>query len=90
MRCNDGSVFDNVTNNCADISAKVAGDWIYGPDGMFAKANFAVDHSRQVFFLSVAYHMTGKANYIRLARHGLMSCNIETGLQRALGDILGP
>lgn len=64
-RCNDGSAYDKETNQCEEIEA--APEWITD----YTDYDIAVQHSRQIFFYSVAYHMTGNSEMLQHAKAGI-------------------
>jgi mannose/cellobiose epimerase-like protein (N-acyl-D-glucosamine 2-epimerase family) len=64
FRCHDGRRFDRVTNPCPELTE--AGSWIR--DNL--DREFLRMQSRQTYFYGVAYHLTGDARMLELARAG--------------------
>merc|ERR1740123_1444612 len=65
FRCDSGAAFNPQTNNCAEVARAPA--WISDfADGRAV----AVQHSRQVFYYSVMFHVTGDQAALELARVG--------------------
>lgn len=65
FRCNDGSAHDKVENPCPEIESSPG--WIAN----YTDFDIAVQHSRQIFFYSVAFHMTGSSEMLHHARAGI-------------------
>lgn len=64
FRCDDGSVYDSVSNACPEL--RDADDWIRDELGR----QYVRMMSRQTYLYGVAYHLTGDEGYFRLHRAG--------------------
>jgi mannose/cellobiose epimerase-like protein (N-acyl-D-glucosamine 2-epimerase family) len=64
FRCHDGSRFDRVKNACPELTE--AGAWI--SDNL--DREYLRMQSRQTYFYGVAFHLTGDAHMLALARAG--------------------
>lgn len=65
FRCNDGTAYEKVTNPCEEINS--APTWIKN----YTDFDIAVQHSRQIYFYSVGFHMTGSSEMLRHAKAGI-------------------
>jgi len=64
-RCNDGSL-----NNCPELDLSKMDAWIIDQTDSLQR-EFIRTRSRQTFFYSVAYHLTGNDEYLYLAKCGV-------------------
>ena len=64
-RCDDGSAYGKKLNQCKEIEA--APEWITD----YTDYDIAVQHSRQIFFYSVGYHLTGNSKMLQHAKAGI-------------------